>query len=127
MMEGLFYEREITDEEYEKLAKIKYHNPMSERKIKVGGVYAPFTIGQIELFHYLQKLEDKYKISKDDRMANIFEDGGIQFRMTNVDEVLDELIKKFQYLKENKNKIINIEYSDKLKEGLLLKISYNPT
>ena len=126
-MEGMFYEREITDEEYKKLAKIKYQNPMAERKIKVGGVYAPFTIGQIELFHYLQKLEDKYKISKGDRMANIFEDGGIQFRMTNVDEVLDELIKKFKFLKENKDKITNIEYSDKLKEGLLLKISYNPT
>lgn len=127
MMEGLFYEREITDEEYKKLAQIKYQNPMSERKIKVGGVYAPFTIGQIELFHYLQKLEDKYKISKTDRMANIFEDGGIQFRMTNVDEVLDELIKKFKYLKENKNKITDIKYTDKLKEGLILKISYDTT
>lgn len=127
MMEQLFYEREITDEEYKKLAKIKYQNPMSERKIKVGGVYAPFTIGQIELFHYLQKLEDKYKISKDDRMANIFEDGGIQFRMTNVDEVLDELIKKFKFLKEHKDKIINIKYTDKLKAGLQLTIDYDVT
>ncbi len=126
-MEELFYEREITDEEYKKLAKIKYQNPMAEKKIKVGGVYAPFTIGQIELFHYLQKLEDKYKISKDDRMANIFEDGGIQFRMTNIDEVLDELIKKFKFLKEHKDKIINIKYTDKLKAGLQLTIDYDVT
>lgn len=85
MMLGMFYEREITEEEYEHLAKLKYRNPMSVRKIKVGGVYAPYTIGQIEIMHYVQKLEDKYKFCKEDRVANIFEDGGIQFHMNNID------------------------------------------
>jgi len=84
-MLNMFYERKITDEEFEKLDNIKNHNPMAVRRVKVGDTFAPFTVGQIELFHYIQKLEDKYQFCKEDRIANIFEDRGIQFHMNNID------------------------------------------
>lgn len=86
-MLGMFYYRQISPGELKLLIRNQEWrtNPKIIRRIRVGGVDSPYTVDEIEYLHFIQKLEDKYKLCQEDRVANIFVDGEMQFHMNNID------------------------------------------
>ena len=67
------YERLIPSAWIDRANRAFIDNPMMSRREKVGEIYAPLSIGQMEQLNFAEKLEEEFRDFKEDTLQGLDE------------------------------------------------------